>query len=83
MRDMLLVDGPAVLMKQLSKRELEVVSLLAQGYRREDVARLCDISLLTVRNHITKAIWKVGVKNHTQLVVIYMLWNGRRVSDGI
>ncbi len=52
----------------LTKREREVLRLLADGMRNEEVARVLGISPLTVRTHIEKAMQKLEADTRTQAV---------------
>ncbi|HEY2543787.1 MAG TPA: response regulator transcription factor [Gaiellaceae bacterium] len=52
----------------LTKREREVLRLLADGMRNEQVGRELSISPLTVRTHIEKAMSKLEADTRTQAV---------------
>jgi DNA-binding NarL/FixJ family response regulator len=52
----------------ITKREREVLRLLADGMRNEQVARELSISPLTVRTHIEKAMQKLEADTRTQAV---------------
>lgn len=52
----------------LTKREREVLRLLADGMRNEQVGRELSISPLTVRTHIEKAMHKLEADTRTQAV---------------
>jgi len=52
----------------LSKREREVLRLLADGLRNEQVATNLAISPLTVRTHVRKAMEKLEADTRTQAV---------------
>lgn len=53
----------------LTKRELEVVSLLAKGFSDRKIADILVISEKTVRNHIRNVRQKLRVKTRTQVVL--------------
>lgn len=55
--------------KILTKREEEVFSLLVKNMTTKDIALELDISEKTVRNHISNAMQKLGVKGRAQAVV--------------
>lgn len=59
----------------LSRREIEVLSLLAKGYTDKEIADFLIISEKTVRNHIRNIKHKLRAKNRTQLVLL-ALQNG-------
>jgi DNA-binding NarL/FixJ family response regulator len=60
--------GAAARIPGLTKREREVLLLLAEGMRNEQVARELSISPLTVRTHIEKAMEKLEADTRTQAV---------------
>jgi LuxR family transcriptional regulator, transcriptional regulator of spore coat protein len=53
----------------LTKREKEVFDLLVQDKTTRDIAQELFISEKTVRNHISNAMQKLGVKGRSQAVV--------------
>jgi len=52
----------------LTKRELEVVSLIRQGYSNKEIAEKMFISNHTVKAHIMNIFSKVGVTSRTALI---------------
>jgi DNA-binding NarL/FixJ family response regulator len=52
----------------LTKREREILRLLADGMRNQEVGRLLSISPLTVRTHVQKAMEKLEADTRTQAV---------------
>jgi len=52
----------------ITKREREVLRLLADGMRNEQIARELSISPLTVRTHVEKAMEKLEADTRTQAV---------------
>ncbi len=58
-------------LSDLSTREYEIVELIAQGMDNREIAGTLYISEGTVRNHISAILTKLGVKNRTQLAVLY------------
>ena len=50
----------------LSRRETEILRLLAAGYCNPDIARELGITAKTVENHLTSVFDKLGVHNRTQ-----------------
>lgn len=53
----------------LTKREKEVFLLLIQNMTTKEIADKLFISEKTVRNHISNAMQKLGVKGRAQAVV--------------
>lgn len=51
----------------LTKRELEVLVLLLEGWRNEDIAERLDLSKNTVKNHVYNLYQKTGVANRVEL----------------
>ena len=52
----------------LSPRELEVLGLMAQGYRNREIAAAFVISESTVKVHVRHILEKLGVRTRTQAV---------------
>ena len=52
----------------LTKRQMEVLSLMAQGRTNKDIARILDISDTTVKSHATTIYRQLGAENRTQAV---------------
>ena len=55
--------------KILTNREEEVFSLLVQNKTTKEIGIILGISEKTVRNHISNAMQKLGVKGRAQAVV--------------
>ena len=53
----------------LTKRELEVLRLLAQGQTNRQIAETLVVSNLTVKTHVQRIIVKLGVSDRTQAAV--------------
>ncbi len=53
----------------LSRREADVLRLLAEGQSTTEIARTLFISPATVKCHVARLIAKVGVRDRVQLVV--------------
>jgi DNA-binding NarL/FixJ family response regulator len=57
---------------QLSRQELQILSLVSQGMNNKEIsARLC-ISLKTVKNHLTHIFAKLGVANRQQATLTFL-----------
>lgn len=55
--------------KILTKREEEVFSLLVKNMSTKEIGNKLSISEKTVRNHISNAMQKLGVKGRAQAVI--------------
>jgi LuxR family transcriptional regulator of spore coat protein len=64
-----LKDKPFQSKPLLTKREREVFELLVQDKTTKEIARELFISEKTVRNHISNAMQKLGVKGRSQAVI--------------
>ena len=54
---------------RLSRREADVLRLLADGLSTVEIARTLFISPATVKCHVARLIAKVGVRDRVQLVI--------------
>lgn len=59
----------------LTKREKEIFSLLIKNKSTKEIAEKLKISEKTVRNHISNAMQKLGVKGRAQAVVELLKMN--------
>jgi DNA-binding NarL/FixJ family response regulator len=55
---------------RLTKREREVLLLLADGLRQDDIAERLFISRKTVGTHVANILRKLGVRSQTQAVAV-------------
>jgi DNA-binding NarL/FixJ family response regulator len=55
---------------KLTRRELEVVSLLAEGASSSEIATRLAISINTVRNHVQNLLTKLGAHSQLEAVAI-------------
>ena len=56
--------------RALSEREIEVLTLIAQGYRNKTVASSLAISEETVKMHVKNCMAKLGARDRTHAVTI-------------
>jgi DNA-binding NarL/FixJ family response regulator len=54
---------------ELTKREEEILSLVAQGKSNQEIARQLFVSIKTVRNHVSNILLKLQVADRTQAVI--------------
>lgn len=60
---------------KLTKRESEVLTLLASGYKNNDIAQELVITVQTVKNHVRNIFNKFGVESRVE-AVLYAVNNG-------
>jgi len=60
---------------KLSEREIEVLRLLTQGKLDEEIARELVLTEVTVRTHISRILFKLGLENRVQ-AALYGLRSG-------
>lgn len=54
--------------KPLSQREIQVLSLVANGYTNKEIANELSISVKTVENHKTNSMQKLDLKSRAEIV---------------
>ena len=62
------LDTSVVAQLELTKRELEILGLLAQGHSNQEIAAKLFISLSTVKSHLQSLFEKLDVKRRLQAV---------------
>jgi len=65
----------AIILKSLTKRELQIIKLIAEGNDTHKIAERLFISILTVKSHRKNILSKSGCKNSVELVA-------RGISEG-
>ena len=65
LNDYLLVRQGGIYVEALTRRELEVLDLLATGRSNREIASVLVVSRLTVRNHLRNIYGKLGVNSRT------------------
>lgn len=71
-------DGP---LAALTSREREVIELLADGQDNRGIARTLKISERTVRNHLSRIFFKLGVQDRLRAALLvreFMSLSGKR-----
>lgn len=66
------IKKPASDVDKLSKREHEILALLAQGFLYKEIADQLQISMSTVRAHLHTVYEKLHVQSRTQAVVKFL-----------
>jgi DNA-binding NarL/FixJ family response regulator len=54
----------------VTKRELAILELIAQGMTNRDIARSLSFAEVTIRNHVRSILSKLKASNRTQAAVI-------------
>lgn len=57
---------------KISKREMEVIQLITEGYTNQQIADELFISVETVKDHNSRIYLKTDVKNRTQLTKLFL-----------
>lgn len=57
---------------EFSRREREVLAMLAQGLRYKEIAVRLSVGVATVRTYLERAYGKLGVTNRTEAVARFM-----------
>lgn len=63
--------GTGINSQKLSKREIEIIGLLMQGYSSEEIAEKLFICFETVKSHRKHILEKTGAKNTAALISYY------------
>ncbi len=66
------IKQPTSEMEKLTKREHEILSLLAKGYLYKEIADQLGVTLSTVRAHVHTIYEKLHVQSRTQAVVKFL-----------
>jgi len=53
----------------LTKREIEIVGMMAAGYSNREIAKACFVAEGTIKNHISNILSKLGVRDRTRAVL--------------
>jgi DNA-binding NarL/FixJ family response regulator len=68
-------SGEAADVQQLSRRELDVLQLIARGMENAEIAQALDISPRTAKNHVSSILAKLGLPSRIQ-AAIYAVRHG-------
>jgi len=63
-----ILDTSLVAQLELSKRELEILNLLAQGHSNQEIATKLFVSVSTVKTHIQNIFEKLDVQRRIQAI---------------
>lgn len=64
----------------LSKREEEIVLLVAEGLRNREIAAQLKLSEHTIRNYLFRVFDKLGISNRSELILYFMEQQRRSAS---
>jgi two-component system, NarL family, response regulator LiaR len=73
-------EKPYKSINDLSKREIEVLRLLAKGYSDQEIASQLWLTEVTIRTHVSRILSKLGLKNRVQ-AALYSLRSGLVTLD--
>lgn len=62
--------GPPAALAELTAREREVMTLVAEGLTNAEIGRRLFMSPATARTHVSRILAKLGARDRTQLVVM-------------
>ncbi len=62
--------APSAPLVTLTKREIEVLALLALGMKNKQIADILHVSRHTVHFHLSKVYLKIGANNRTHAVML-------------
>ena len=66
--DDFIINEAELLQRKISKRELEVLTLMAEGLSNNEIAERLYVSLNTIKTHSAKLFEKLEVKRRTQAI---------------
>ncbi|WP_323446897.1 response regulator transcription factor [Streptomyces yaizuensis] len=64
---------------ELSRREAEVMELIAAGMTNQEIAAACFISQKTVKNHINRIFAKLNTGSRGEAIALWHRWAGKGV----
>lgn len=67
-------QGRHVAIQTLTPRQLEVLTVIAEGKSNKQAAQILSISPETVRRHIIDARVRLHLENRIQLIVAFAKW---------
>ena len=61
---------PGVTQQPLSRREYQVLQLIADGLENQAIAKILFVSVETVRTHVKSILRKLGARDRTHAVAV-------------
>ncbi|WP_192810241.1 response regulator transcription factor [Actinomadura rudentiformis] len=77
-----LADASRAVRPPLTPREAQVTELVAAGLSNGQIADLMDISVSTVKKHVTRVLTKSGCTSRMELAVLWLRLNGEGSGTG-
>ena len=74
--------GPGDPKKLLTTRELEVLEMASYGLTNMQIASRLSVSVHAVKFHLAAVYRKLGVRNRTEAVVVFLTSARAAVPDG-
>jgi DNA-binding NarL/FixJ family response regulator len=62
--------GHSAELRQLTKREREVLALIGEGLSNTEIAQRLHVGVTTVKTHVTSLMTKTGIPNRVRLAVL-------------
>lgn len=70
------------LVEPLTRREIEIIKLIAEGKSSKEMAKIMFLSFRTIQNHRSKIMKKLNLKKNTDLVK-YAIYKGYTASPSL
>ena len=74
-------DHAELLLRSLSGRERQILTLLARGYSNRRIAEVSVLSLNTVRTHVQNVLVKLGVHSKLEAAALAVRQGLIRIED--
>jgi len=68
-------------MKDISRREMEVMSLISESLTNEEIAQKLFLSAKTVKTHVRNIFEKTGIRNRVEAVLLYIRYKQGSKTD--
>jgi DNA-binding NarL/FixJ family response regulator len=68
-------------MKDVSRREMEVMALISESMTNEEIAQKLFLSAKTVKTHIRNIFEKTGIRNRVEAVLLYIRYKQETKSS--
>jgi DNA-binding NarL/FixJ family response regulator len=59
------------IINSLSSKDQKIIALIAEGLSNKDIADNLQLSDATIRNYITNILGQLGMKNRTQIAIVF------------